>query len=117
MADQPTTLLTQEMLDRRDVWSEPKLARPISLNDIIKWAIAVYWPEQPPRLYWDEDYAKTTRFGSIVAPQDFNPFAWPVDRPPTPKGPGERGRRRRRPARDERRADRQLRRPDAGPAT
>ena len=86
MADQPTTLLTQEMLDRRGVWSEPKLARPISLNDIIKWAIAVYWPEQPPRLYWDEGYAKTTRFGGIVAPQDFNPFAWPVDRPPTPKG-------------------------------
>ena len=84
MADQPETLVTQEMIDRKDKWSEPVSSRPIALSDIIKWAIAVYWPEEPPRIFWDEAYAKGTRFGGIVAPQDFNPFAWPVPRPPVP---------------------------------
>ena len=86
MAEQPTTLVTDEMRQRRDAWSEPIVSRPVSLNDIVKWAIAVYWPERPPPLFWDEDYARTTRFGGLIAPQDFNPFAWPVDRPPPPKG-------------------------------
>ena len=46
MADNPTTLVTQEMIDRRDVWSEQVYSRPIERNDIIKWAIAVYWPDE-----------------------------------------------------------------------
>lgn len=57
---------------------------PIALSDIRKWAMAVYWPEPPPRQYWDEDYA--ARFGGIVAPQDFNPLAWMAARP-TPDDP------------------------------
>ena len=52
---------------------------PVSASDIRKWAIAIYWPEKPPRLFWDEEYAKKTRFGGIVAPEDFNPFAWPTE--------------------------------------
>ena len=40
----------------------------------------MYWPETPPKIFWDEDYAKATRWGGIIAPQDFNPFAWPVHR-------------------------------------
>lgn len=55
---------------------------PISESDIRKWAIAVYYPEPPPRLFWDADHAATTRYGGIVAPEDFNPFAWI-----TPEGP------------------------------
>jgi acyl dehydratase len=51
-------------------------SRPVSEADIWKWAIAVYWPDPPPRLYWDQEYARGTRFGGIVAPQEFNPFAW-----------------------------------------
>jgi len=43
-----------------------------------RWAIAAYWPKTPPRLFWDADYAKATKFGGIVAPEDFNPFAWAV---------------------------------------
>ena len=56
----------------------------MSESDIRKWAIAVYWPQTPPRIYWDVDYAATTRWGTIIAPADFNPFAWPVtvERPP-----------------------------------
>jgi hypothetical protein len=51
---------------------------PVSESDIRRWAIAVFWPDDPPRLYWDAEYAKTTRYGGIVAPDEFNPFAWMV---------------------------------------
>ncbi len=93
MTSQPQTLVTEEMKKRRDNWSEPRYSPPASLSDIRKWAIAVYWPEKPPRLYWDEEYAKTTRYGGIIAPPDFNPFAWPVEREvmntnATPQGGG-----------------------------
>jgi hypothetical protein len=49
---------------------------PIALSDIRKWALAVYYPDVPPRLFWDEEYARTTSYGGIVAPEEFNPFAW-----------------------------------------
>jgi hypothetical protein len=49
---------------------------PVSLSDIRRWALAIYWPEAPPRLFWDEEYAASTRFGGVVAPEEFNPFAW-----------------------------------------
>ncbi|MET7400580.1 MaoC family dehydratase N-terminal domain-containing protein [Dactylosporangium sp. NPDC005572] len=49
---------------------------PVSAADIRRWAIAVYYPQEPPALFWDAEYAATTRFGGIVAPEDFNPFAW-----------------------------------------
>jgi N-terminal half of MaoC dehydratase len=49
---------------------------PISLSDIRKWAMAVYYPETPPPLFWHEEYAATTIHGGIVAPEEFNPFAW-----------------------------------------
>ena len=54
---------------------------PVAASDIRKWAIAVYYPELPPRLYWDEAYAATTPYGGIVAPEDFNPFAWVTAEP------------------------------------
>src|SRR5262245_25672282 len=53
----------------------------IEVADIRKWAIAVHWPETPPRLFWDEPYAEKTRFGGIVAPENFNPFAWNIGIP------------------------------------
>ena len=52
---------------------------PVTTSDIRRWAIAVYWPEVPPRLYWDDDYASSTHHKGIVAPHELNPFAWPVD--------------------------------------
>ncbi len=99
MTTEPETLVTPEMEQRKNKWSEPRVSPPIALSDIRKWAIAVYWPETPPRLYWDEEYAKTTHWGGIIAPQEFNPFAWPVRREnvpslqlgPTPGGVGTRG--------------------------
>src|SRR3954451_17679893 len=62
---------------------------PIALSDIRKWAIAVYYPEPPPPLYWDEKYAASTSHGGIVAPEEFNPFAWMTAEGPkkTAEGP------------------------------
>ena len=57
---------------------------PISASDIRKWAAAVYFPEVPPPLFWDEEYAATTPWGGIVAPEEFNPFAW-MTKDPKPK--------------------------------
>jgi hypothetical protein len=76
---QPETLVTQDMKNNKDVWSEPRVSWPVSASDIRKWAQSVYWPEVPPRIYWDEEYAKTTKWGGIIAPQEFNPFAWPLE--------------------------------------
>ena len=72
------TLVTPQMEQAKGVWGAETVSFPISESDIRKWAIAVYWPQTPPRLYWDAAYAATTRWGGIVAPEDFNPFAWPV---------------------------------------
>ena len=74
------TLVTQDMIDRKEVWGRTNQSPPISESDIRKWAIATYWPEKPPQIYWDADYAKGTAYEGIIAPPDFNPFAWPVER-------------------------------------
>jgi hypothetical protein len=77
-------LVTARMRERLGVWTPwGPPSPPISESDIRRWAIAVYWPEAPPRLYWDAAHARTTRWGGIVAPAEFNPFAWPPpDRDP-----------------------------------
>ena len=51
---------------------------PISESDIRRWAVAVYFPETPPAEFWDAEYAAGTPAGGIVAPEEFNPFAWMV---------------------------------------
>jgi hypothetical protein len=75
------SMVSAEMVERKGIWSEPRTSYPVATSDIRRWAIAVYWPERPPPIFWDEEYAATTRWGGIIAPQDFNPFAWPVGRP------------------------------------
>src|SRR5438552_7002987 len=94
MSDKP--LLTDEMraaVGREFRWTT---AFPIEKTDIRKWAIAIYYPEPPPRLFWDEAFAAKTKWGGIIAPEDFNPFAWMVaeerslrDAKPTAVGPEE----------------------------
>ena len=91
------TYITAEIRAWLDVERDIAVSPPISENDIRKWAIAVYWPETPPKLYWDADYASQSRYGGIIAPQEFNPFAWPVARKeairlggPIGKAPGQR---------------------------
>ncbi len=92
-AEKLETLVTQDMRDRQGVWGDERVSPPVSLSDIRKWAIAVYWPEKPPQIFWDEEYAKNTRWGGIIAPNEFNPFAWPLEREiaagrATPQGAG-----------------------------
>lgn len=55
-----------------------QVSYPVSESDIRRWAIAVYWPESPPPHFLDEKAATTTVHAGIVAPEDFNPFAWAV---------------------------------------
>jgi hypothetical protein len=43
---------------------------PISESDIRRWAVAIYYPEPPPHGFSGERI--------VVAPEDFNPFAWAV---------------------------------------
>jgi N-terminal half of MaoC dehydratase len=86
MPDQVETLVTPGMRERKGIWSSEQVSYPISSSDIRKWAIAVYWPKTPPRLFWDEEYARTTRWGGIIAPQDFNPFGWPIKSEPSGEG-------------------------------
>ncbi|AEV70757.1 hypothetical protein MycrhN_0107 [Mycolicibacterium rhodesiae NBB3] len=69
----------RERLGKWTPWGPP--SPPISESDIRRWAIASYWNCVPPRLYWDRDYAASTHWGGIIAPPDFNPFAWPISRP------------------------------------
>lgn len=94
------TMITERLAALIGVWHDQEMPSfPIERSDIRRWAIATYWPEQPPRLYWDEDFARTTRWGGIIAPDDFNPFAWPIEPPeagpasyavPQPGEPGQR---------------------------
>jgi hypothetical protein len=55
-----------------------RVSYPVTDSDIRRWALAVHWPEPAPRLFWDAGYVAGTRLGGIVAPEDFNPFAWMV---------------------------------------
>ena len=92
MSNDTLTYVTDEMRAAQGQWGGVRKAPPITETDIRRWAMATYYPQQPPRIYWDADHAATTRWGGIVAPPDFNPFAWPVERP-RGGSPGLSGRR------------------------
>ena len=74
MADR--TYITPQMRDVVGLELRRGTSFPITDSDIRRWALAVYYPEPAPRLFWDADYAATTVHGGIVAPEEFNPFAW-----------------------------------------
>jgi acyl dehydratase len=59
----------------------PVSAPPVGANDIARWAVATYWPERPPTEFLDPAVAEKGPWGGIVAPRDFDPFAWMPDRP------------------------------------
>ncbi len=54
----------------------PVVSLPVGANDIRRWAMAVYYPEAPPPAFFDLDAAATGPWRGMVAPRDFNPFAW-----------------------------------------
>jgi len=70
----------------------PAVSYPIGANDIRRWAQAIHYPEPAPR-----EFVEPSLVSPLVAPLDFNPFAWQVaasDLPPwmAPLGqaPGQR---------------------------
>lgn len=77
----------------------PDLAYAVCANDIRRWAMATYHPGEAPAAFVDEDAAARGPWGGLVAPRDFNPFAWskctPPDTYPWMRGmgtePGRRG--------------------------
>lgn len=76
---EPESAITPEMRRRIGVEGPPRTSPPVDRTLMRIWAIAISWPEPPDRLFVDEEYAKTTRFGGIIAPPYFNPFAYAVD--------------------------------------
>jgi hypothetical protein len=74
----PDSYLTPQLLDLVGREIRTTTSFPVTDSDIRRWAIAVYYPEPAPRLFWDAEYATATALGGIVAPEDFNPFAWMV---------------------------------------
>ncbi|HLM16931.1 MAG TPA: MaoC family dehydratase N-terminal domain-containing protein, partial [Acidimicrobiia bacterium] len=72
----PDSHITPQMLDLVGLELRSATSFPITDSDIRRWAIAVYYPEPAPKLFWDAKHAAATVHGGIVAPEDFNPFAW-----------------------------------------
>ena len=94
------THITPQMRDVVGLELRRGTSFPITDSDIRRWAIAVYYPEPAPRLFWDADYAAGTAHGGIVAPEEFNPFAWMTQpEPDAPRHAPRAGRLRRRPRR------------------
>lgn len=85
------TLISDEMRGVVGKVMAEATSYPIAEADIRRWAAAVYFPEVPPRLFWDEEYARSTPFGGIVAPEEFNPFAWMTKDPPPTRRSSSRG--------------------------
>jgi acyl dehydratase len=77
----PGTYLTAETIERIGRTMEPVAAPPVGANDIARWALATWWPGRPPAAYLDPAVAESGPWGGIVAPRDFDPFAWMPDRP------------------------------------
>jgi hypothetical protein len=53
-----------------------KVSFPVSASDIRRWALATWYPDPPPRRYWEGPDAE------LCAPDEFNPFAWMTVPPP-----------------------------------
>jgi hypothetical protein len=72
----PTSYISLEMSAAlgSELWR--KTSYPIAESDIRRWAIAVYYPETPPPIFIDPAAANASHNGRLVAPEDFNPFAW-----------------------------------------
>lgn len=70
MADNEDSLLLPEAVEMVGKDGPPFTVR-VEYFPIKKYAQAIAWPEKPNPLYVDEEYAKTTRHGGIIAPPTF----------------------------------------------
>ncbi|HEY8152781.1 MAG TPA: MaoC family dehydratase N-terminal domain-containing protein [Myxococcota bacterium] len=72
----PGALLDERTLGWLGRATEPFESLPVGANDIRRWAIATHHPEPPPPEFTDLKAAERGPWGGLVAPRDFNPFAW-----------------------------------------
>jgi len=77
---EPGVYLDEKTIEWIGCTTEPVIALPVGANEIRRWAIATYYPERPPMEFYDERIAEKGPWGGLVAPPDFNPFAWMLDR-------------------------------------
>lgn len=77
----PGRYLDRETLAWLGRSTQPVASLPVGANDIRRWAMATWWPERPPPAFTDEQVAGRGPWGGLVAPRDFNPFAWMPDLP------------------------------------
>jgi hypothetical protein len=75
----PDTRISAEMRAAIGLEMGRQVSFPVTASDIRRWALAVYYPQRPPAEFIAEDVAATGQYGGIVAPQEFNPFAWLAD--------------------------------------
>jgi hypothetical protein len=78
------THVSEAMRNASGALIERRVSYPIAASDIRRWAIAVYYPDPAPPIFWDEEVAAASASGCLVAPEEFNPFAWMAAEP---KGP------------------------------
>ena len=77
----PRTYISRAMAAVAGAQLDRRVSFPITDSDIRRWAIAACYPAEPPRVFWDSAYAAKTLYLGIVAPEDFNPFAWMTAEP------------------------------------
>ena len=58
MTTPPETYITAEVEGYIGTASPALVSPPVSESEIRRFAMAAYWPEVPPRRFWDAEYAK-----------------------------------------------------------
>ncbi|GAA3947216.1 hypothetical protein GCM10022383_26300 [Microbacterium soli] len=72
MGTDTSTHISEAMRNAVGTEISRRVSYPVSDSDIRRWALATYWPDSPPARFLSTDT------DTIVAPEDFNPFAWAV---------------------------------------
>ncbi len=72
----PGPLLDAATIARIGETTPPAESLPVGANDIRRWAMATWYPERLPLEFYDEALASRGPWGGLVAPREFNPFAW-----------------------------------------
>lgn len=65
------SVISPEMNDAIGREISRTVSYPVSASDIRRWAIAAYWPADPPARFLSDS-------SDLIAPEDLNPFAWAV---------------------------------------
>jgi hypothetical protein len=71
-----SNLVSDEMREVQGKILRRRSSFPVSASDIRRWAIAVYFPDAPPEAFLRAGFAGGEQ--PLIAPQEFNPFAWTV---------------------------------------